>query len=142
MSAYTYVYARHRNVLQVVRYGVSGVMGGLVQVASLYVFVDWLTVWYIYGVALAFLISLVCTFVLQKFWTFQDYSTDTLTRQSFFYVMIAVGTLALNVVLMYVLVDVLHYWYIVAQIIVVGTVGVLSFFMNKALTFKSTPTVD
>ncbi len=137
MSISRGVYASHAHLLQVVRYGVSGITGGLVQVAFLYVFVDWLTLWYINGVVLAFSISLVCTFVLQKFWTFQDYSVDSIKRQSYLYILIALGALMLNIVSMYTLVDLFHFWHIGAQVVVVLLVGTLTFLMNRMFTFKN-----
>lgn len=126
-----------QGILQIAKYGISGVVGGLVQLAFLYVFVDRLGFWYLYGVVSAYLVALVIVFTLQKFWTFQDYSMNTFHRQSFMYTMIATVSLLLNVVFMYALVDWLHLWHMVAQVIVVGAVGILSFFLNKVFTFTS-----
>ena len=122
---------------QVVRYGLSGITGGLVQVAFLYVFVDWLALWYIYGVVLAFSISLIITFILQKLWTFQDYSVDSIRRQSSFYILVALSALVLNIVSMYMLVDIFHLWHIGAQVAVVLLVGTYTFLMNRMFTFKN-----
>lgn len=126
-----------KKVLQILRYGISGVMGGVLQVILLYIFVDIFGLWYIYGVIFAFSISLILTFLLQKYWTFQDYAIDTVHRQSLWYIFIALGALALNISFMYILVDIFHFWYIMAQIVVVGTIGILTFLLNKRFTFNS-----
>lgn len=108
----------------------------MLQIFFLYLFVDILTLWYMYGVVCAYLATLVIVFSLQKFWTFQDYSVDNFHRQSLLYTLFALGSLALNVMFMYMLVDVFHFWHIGAQVIVVGVVGALSFLLNKMFTFK------
>ena len=126
------------NVVQIIKYGVSGVSGGVLQVFFLYIFVDVLHMWYIHGVVWAYLITLVIVFSLQKFWTFKDYSMQTIRRQSMYYLVIAVIAFALNVSLMYILVDLLHMSHISAQIIVVGVVGILTFLLNRNFTFKNT----
>lgn len=127
---------------RIVKYGISGVTGGVVQVTLLYVFVDYFGLWYIRGVVFAFTISLAITFVLQKFWTFQDYSINNFHQQSFKYVVIALGALLLNVVFMYVLVDIVHLWHIAAQGIVVGVVGGITFLMNRAFTFNGKASIQ
>jgi len=121
--------------MQIVKYGISGVTGGFLQLIFLYTFVDVFGFWYIYGVILAYLVALVIVFSMQKFWTFRDYSMDGFHRQSFLYTMIAAASLILNIVSMYILVDIFHLWHIAAQILVIVVVGVLSFFLNKTLTF-------
>ncbi len=130
-----------RDLFQIIKYGISGVTGALIQMGSFYVLVDFFGVWYLYGVVLAFVLSLIITFMLQKFWTFEDYSTNKLKRQSFMYGVIAVCALILNVGFMYLLVDVLDFWHITSQIVVVLTVGTLTFLMNRFLTFAATKTV-
>lgn len=121
---------------RIIRYAISGGLGGVLQVFFLWIFVDLFGVWYVHGVVGAFLVTLVIVFFLQKFWTFQDYSKEYMHEQSFSYALIAVGTLGLNIVLMYVLVDLFGVWHVLAQAVVVGVVGVMSFFMNKMFTFK------
>jgi dolichol-phosphate mannosyltransferase len=124
-------------VWQIAKYGISGVTGGVIQIGFLYVFVDRLHMWYLYGVIASYSISLIVSFSLQKFWTFQDYSTDGFHRQSSSYIVIALGALVLNIMFMYVLVSVFHFWHIVAQGIVVGIVGTSTFLLNKTFTFDT-----
>ncbi len=120
---------------QIAKYGISGVMGGLIQLGFLYLFVDIFGVWYLYGVISAYLVALVVVFALQKFWTFNDYSMESFHRQTFMYTIIAAGSLALNIITMYIFVDIFHIWHMLAQVIVVGVVGALSFLLNKMFTF-------
>jgi len=126
-----------RDGWQVAKYGITGAVGGLIQVLFLYVFVDIFNFWYIYGVVFAYPIALIIVFSMQKFWTFQDYSMDVIHRQSLMYTIITFCALLLNILMMYILVDIVHVWHIAAQVIVVGVIGVSSFFMNKAFTFNN-----
>lgn len=124
-------------IWRIVKYGVCGVSGGLLQVLFLYIFVDKLEWWYLQAVVVGFLISLVVVFTLQKLWTFEDYSLERLHRQSFLYGSIAMLALALNVTGMFILVDILHVWHILAQVMVVGAVGAFTFLLNRMFTFST-----
>lgn len=44
-----------QELFQVIKYGISGVVGGVLQVSFLYIFVDRLGLWYLYGVVSAYL---------------------------------------------------------------------------------------
>ena len=56
-----------QSIQQVAKYGIAGITGAAIQVIFLYFFVDILEIWYLYGVALGFLISLIVAFLLQNF---------------------------------------------------------------------------
>ncbi len=124
------------HIAQIIKYGISGASGGLLQLLFLYIFVDLLNWWYLHGVVCAYLIALIIVFSLQKFWTFRDYSMNTFRRQSLLYLSIAIIAFALNVIFMYILVDLVHISHIGAQVIVVGVVGILTFLFNKTFTFR------
>ena len=125
-----------QKIWQVVKYIISGATGGMLQVFFLYILVDRLGIWYIHGVIFSFLMSLAIVFTLQKFWTFRDFSVEKLHRQTSLYTTIAMVALGLNVLLMYILVDIVHLRHIVAQFFVVGFVGSLTFTLNKIFTFN------
>ena len=122
-----------KNIL--LRYLVSGITGACIQIGSLYVFTDRVGLWYIYSSILSFLIAMTVSFNLQKFWTFGDMGMQKAHHQFVKYVGVAIIGLLLNTVFMYVLVDLLHIWYIFAQIITGALIAILNFLLYKFFIF-------
>lgn len=55
-----------------VKYALSGGLGVLINLAVLYIFTEKIGIWYLTSSIIAFIISLLTGFFLQKFWTFRD----------------------------------------------------------------------
>lgn len=135
-----------------VRYGVVGLTGGLLQITTLYLWVDVynLKTQYLLGATVGFCIALAATFTLQKYWTFKDRSSRT-SRQFVLYTSIALTNLGLTTLLLplgkFVLesfgLDFFHLWYLGVQGVVIALLAALSFLANYFLTFKQpkTPSV-
>jgi putative flippase GtrA len=120
----------------VAKYLIAGCIGAGTQIISLAFFVEVLHVWYMHGVVYAFCIALVVTFTLQKYWTFGRRTTEGMHRESFFYTLFALLSLGLNALLMYVLVERVHIWYLAAEVISVVLLAGLTFLLNKRFTFR------
>lgn len=120
----------------VLKYGASGGVAAGSQVGMLALFVEVFHVTYLVGVVWAFIFSAFVSFVLQKFWTFRDLSLHRVHFQMIQYVFLALVMLSLNVAFMYFFVDILHIWYIVAQILTIGITASVSFLCNKIFIFS------
>lgn len=125
----------------IIRYAISGAVGALIQIATLAFWVEVVHKGnegeYLDGVVVGFLIALAVTFTLQKYWTFKDASSSRAKRQFALYTFFALGNLAANAGLMYLLVDVFGFWYLGANVMTVGCVAILSFLANRYLTFRA-----
>jgi len=123
-----------KNILA--RYLVAGLTGAFTQIGLLYVFTDVVGIWYLYSSLMAFVVALVVSFTLQKMWTFGDRQMDGAHKQFGKYFIVALIGIVINTSLMFVLVDMLGLWYILAQIIVGGVIAVCNFLMYKFFVFK------
>ena len=125
-----------RRYARVCRFIVSGGTAAVVDLGLLYLFTDGFGWHYLVSAVLAFLASFFVSFFLQKFWTFQDNSTDRVQAQ--LSISFGVGTvnLLLNTALMYFFVDLLSVWYFAAQIIVGIILAFESFFISRYFIFK------
>ena len=129
------------------RYGIVGVCGGLIQTATLYVWVEIFRLhsYYLLGAVAGFCTALAVTFTLQKYWTFREYSRERAKRQFFFYTLFALTSLGLNVLLLHLskLVlealgfDFFDLWYLAAQVCIIGFIAALSFIANYIITFRT-----
>ncbi|MSU73882.1 GtrA family protein [Candidatus Kaiserbacteria bacterium] len=128
------------------RVGASGLVGGVIQVLFLFM---WVTVLglegtYLLGLIFGFIVALVATFTLQKYWAFRDFESNRTSRQLLSYSVVAVSGLALNTALLsgakilfgWFSLDFFHGWYLIAQIGITGIVAVSNFCLNFFFTFR------
>lgn len=123
---------------KIIRYFISGSTAALVNIAVLFICVEYLHIWYIAGTCIAFVFGLTTSYTLQKFWTFKDNSREDMHMQFLWFTAFAIIMLGLNAFLMYVLVDRAHLWYILAQAISIALIAFLNFtFFNRVLFNQS-----
>lgn len=129
-----------KNIFQTfiyVRYFICGVTAAALNIFSLYAFTDWLHVWYIYSSIIAFLISVLVSFFLQKFVVFKDKNTNGIHKQFWkFVTVIILGTIT-NTFFVYLFTDIFRIWYILSQIIAGVFVMVQNFLFYKFVIFKA-----
>lgn len=120
------------------RFLISGAVAAVADIGSLYLLTDFIGLWYLNSAILAFMISLVVSFSLQKFWTFNDQRIDSeiVRKQGLAYIMLAIVNLLANTSLMYVFVDVLKWHYLVSQIIAGILIAISSFLIYRNFIFK------
>ncbi len=123
-----------KNIL--LRYLVAGITGASTQIGLLYIFTDVLYFWYLYSSVFSFLAAIIVSFLLQKFWTFADNKTGQMQNQFFKYIGVAIFGLLINTLSMFVLVDFLDLWYILAQIITGAFIAIINFLMYKFFIFN------
>ncbi len=100
---------------KILKFLISGTTVAGTDLVFLFVLVKLCGVPYVPASVIAFVIAVSLSFVLQKFWTFQDYSTDILQKQVMQYVGTACMNLLGNTLGIYVLVDIFSAHYLVAQ---------------------------
>lgn len=123
-----------RNIL--LRYFTSGITSAGTQIGLLYIFTDIVGLWYIYSSILAFAVAVVTSFILQKFWTFNNKEIKRAHRQFLGYLIIAILGVIANTAFMYLFVDIFGIWYILAQIITGGIIMFFNFLMYKFFIFN------
>jgi putative flippase GtrA len=124
------------NIHRVLKYLISGSIATAVDLGLLYVLTDWLGVWYLASAVIAFLIAFVVSFTLQKFWTFDDDRTHVLVQQAGLYFAIVCGNLCINTVGMFLLVQKFHIWYLLSEVIMLGLIACMSFFLYQRFVFQ------
>jgi|GEM_PF-713495 len=118
------------------RYFVCGVTAAAINIGSLYVFTDVVGIWYLYSSVFAFLLSLIVSFVLQKFFVFKDMKTEKLHYQFSKFSVVAILGVITNTTLVYVFTDVIGFWYILSQLIAGFFVMIQNFLLYKFFIFN------
>jgi len=127
----------NKKIVKVVKYLTAGGSAAVVNLFILYVLTEGFHVWYLYSAVLAFFCALGFSFLLQKLWTFQDFSVKKISNQAFLYLVIALFNLLVNTSILYFLVEYVRVWYLFSQIIAGLIVASYSFFVYNFFIFKN-----
>jgi putative flippase GtrA len=121
---------------KIARYIISGSTAALVNVGILFVLVDFVHIHYLSASIVSYLLALVVSFSLQKFWTFRESASGAVHTQFALYTVITLVNLGINTALMYAFVSVLGIWYLLAQIISGLLIAVMSYFVYQRFVFR------
>ncbi|MDE2041033.1 MAG: GtrA family protein [Patescibacteria group bacterium] len=122
-------------VQKFMKFAVSGGTAAVLSIVLLYIFTDWLGWWYLISSIIAFIISMVAHFILQKLWVFTHKETDGVHIQLAKFLMLSLVNLGINSLFMYAAVSVLGLNYLVAQFIIRIVLAVMNYFVYERLIF-------
>jgi putative flippase GtrA len=112
------------------------VSGGVViaaYYAPYYILTHFSGVWYLVSSVISSIISSVVGFVLQKLWAFKNKDLTAVHLQAVAFTFVSIGYTITNGGMHYLLVDKLHWHYLVAQIIVSSIIGFVSYFISDRI---------
>jgi len=124
------------NIPVIAKYIFSGVIASIVMFCSLAFFREVLGIWYLYSSTLAFVLSFITSFLLQKFWTFGNIEGSNIHKQLLLFLIVSLINLGINGLGMFILVDYLGVWYLIAQFFVTASIAGWSFFLYRVI-FKN-----
>jgi len=121
-------------LLQFVKFGIVGVSNTLIAFAVYTLLLKVFGVWYVAASGIGFALGAINGFLWNRAWTFKGHVGDALTPVRWFVVQ-GCGLL-LDLVLVYALVDGAGLDKLVGQALTTMVVTVITFFVNRAWTFK------
>ncbi len=124
-------------VAQFVKFGIVGIANTMLTLTVYVVLVKVLGVWYLGASAIGFAVGAVNGFLLNRRWTFREHVGDALTPVRWCIVQ-GCGLLA-NLGLVYLFVDDGHLDKLLGQACATAIVVVITFFVNRAWTFRMHP---
>jgi len=124
------------------KYIVSGGSAAVVNLAILYVLTEYAHIHYLESAVLSFLCAFLVSFLLQKFWTFGNKARERMHWQMASYLAVSLANLGLNTLIIYILVEYLHIWYLFSAVIAGALIAFGSFFIYRHLIFKEYPVQD
>ncbi len=123
------------NWQQLWRYGLVGLSSAIIDFGILYLLTEALGFHYLWSATISFIVAASYNYYLNKTWTFK--AGGKLSKQVSIFLLIAGSGVLLNNLILYLLVEQAHWWYIYAKIIATGIVTIGNFIGNKYLTFKT-----
>lgn len=118
-----------------VKYGMVGVIGTVVHTAILTLCVELLDIRAIYSTILGFIGSLVLSYKLNSIWTFKENNNTSFSFLK--YLVVCLSGLLINVLIMFLTVDVFHSSYIIGQGIAIIVVPIFNFTLSQYWAFSA-----
>ena len=121
---------------RIFRFLISGGLAVLANLLLLFLLTEYFRVHYLYSAMLSFSAGFLVTFFLQKFWTFRDNDRSKTTTQMTLTFAVAAINLFLNTFLMFVFVEEVHLWYMLAQALASLLLSIETYFLYKNVIFR------
>ena len=121
------------------KYVVSGGSSACANIGVLYLLTEYAHVHYLLSAVLAFIVAFFISFFLQKFWTFKDTRKEMMHRQMAWYLVLSLLNLLVNTLLIYILVEYVHLWYVAAAVVSGALLAISNFFVYKHVIFTTEP---
>lgn len=115
------------------------ISGGLAALSKLVAFLILFSVFHVYYLlssGLAFALSVVVGFYLQKYFTFEDKSVGETKKQALIFIFVSGLNLLVNVAVMYLFVGILGWDEIISQILTIGIIACWNFFVYQKFVFR------
>jgi putative flippase GtrA len=123
--------------MHILKYITTGMIGLSVNLGVFHMFYGF-GVPYLAGSVTALFVAMLAGFILQKYWTFQDHSSERMHIQFALYAALALGNLAVNTLIVFLLVEYAGAHYLIAQTIGAGLVAFTSYLVYKHYIFAET----
>ncbi|MBO2944778.1 GtrA family protein [Paenibacillus sp. F411] len=127
--------SRSQNVLfNFIQYGIVGAIGTLVHTVILAACVEYLNLSPVLSTVIGFVFSLVISYKLNSIWTFKNRG-EGVNRFLKYTITCSYGLLV-NILIMYMMVNVLHYSYMLGQLIAVMVVPIINYSLSRYWVFN------
>ncbi|HEY4527092.1 MAG TPA: bifunctional glycosyltransferase family 2/GtrA family protein [Candidatus Paceibacterota bacterium] len=127
--------AHMASLAKIFRFLAIGTNAALIHIITLYLFTEYAHLWYIYSTVLAFVVAFVFNFSMQKYWVFKSAEHAKIPVQFPLHLVVALINLCINVLLLYLFVEYLGLWYVLAQALASAIIAIETFVLLR-LIFK------
>ena len=121
---------------QFFKYCVVGISGTFIDLALLYSFVEFAHLNVFIATTLSFLVAVINNYTWNKVWTFKDRSTKY-SKQFLQFFLVSCTGLALTLSFMYIFINIIGIWYMIAKALTSLLVLTWNFLANKYWTFST-----
>lgn len=120
-------------IKQIMRFGVVGVISFLVDYGILYVLTEKANIYYLLSAGISFTVSVVINYLLSMSWVFKSNKKRGKKEEFIIFIVLSLGGLLLNQVMMYVFVDYMNAYYLLAKIVATAIVMIYNFTSRKLI---------
>ncbi len=131
------VLKQKKTIKQYPKFFFSGLIGVIVNISILYTLTDLFLMHYLISAICAAVIASTCNFVLNKTWTFKEEIEDDFWEKYFKFGVVRVFVIFISLVLLFLLTEYLHLYYLISQFISITLMGIISFLAHKIWVFEN-----
>jgi len=124
-------------IKQMIRYAIVGAIGTVVNLSILYILTEFFHIHYIFSEIVAFVLAALNNYILDKIWTFKENIQTELIKKWFQFILINLIALAVNLTILFILVEFFYIWYIFAEVLAICGAFLINFFGNRTWTFNN-----
>ncbi len=134
------MFTRARELLRknklVIKYILGAFTASVVDLLVFYILAINYRFWYLGSAAAALVVSYTIAFIIQKYWTFGDYSEHDLHGQFFRYALTVSISIVLNLGMLSLLVEYTRFNYLLSQALALFIAGIFGFILNVRNVFS------
>ena len=123
-------------VLEFFKFALVGLVGTCVNIILLYLFTEYLGIYYIFSALFSFVFTVTLNFFLNKMWTFREkisYKTKDLYVKFF---TVSIFSFLVSLFFLYIFTEFMNIYYIISQVMAIGISLIINFIGNKIWTFN------
>ena len=120
---------------QILKFGVVGVIATIIDFAVLYLLTDFIHINYLISSIISFTVSVIVNYILSIKWVFEVNHKQT-KKDFIIFVVLSVIGLGINSLIMYLMVDKLHIYYMLTKVFATAVVMVYNFITRKIFIEK------
>lgn len=125
------------NIKEFIKFGIVGAIGTFVNLSILYFLTEIVNIYYIISEIIAFSVSVINNYILNKKWTFNETLKENIVRKYFKYAITCLLSLFVNLFILFILVEFYDFWYIFAEVVAIGGAFLFNFVGSKLWTFNN-----
>lgn len=118
------------------KFAIVGGIGTLINLAILYLLTEEAGFHYLLSAVISFLFAMTSNFILNKIWTFKENMHFDIRKKYIQFSFVSVFALLVNLIFLYIFTDIFGIYYIISQILAIGTALIINFLGNKIWTFS------
>ena len=122
--------------IQVFRYVIAGTIAYAIDYSSLIIFTEIFKIHYLTSSAIAFLLGMMTSYVLNVFWVFDKRTFDNRFIEFFIFMLLGIVGLVLNQYCIWFFTENANLYYLYSKGIATFVVFILNFFGRKYLLFR------
>lgn len=124
-------------LLQLIKFVIVGAIGTLVNISVLFLLTEFFKFLYLISEVIGFTLATINNYLLNKIWTFEENIQVKIIRKYIQYFIVCLLSLILNLIVLFLLVEVFDFWYILAEIVAIMVSFVINFIGSKFWIFHN-----
>lgn len=123
-----------KKIMEIYRYGFSGVLSTVVNLALYYVAII-IGIHYIVANVLSYIIAMIISYFLFNYFVFQEKHAQKKSHKIIKYTVVRIGSITIDSLLMYICVDIIHFAPMISKVGVSFFVIALTYILNRKCVF-------